>query len=1016
MLVRRVALRARNEPAAPKPAPSILFSPVVSDVIPSVIYTMVPATKEGYEVIHVSDPRAFIKSYYPRQILDRYDAMEEIDQKLLWAACVLYKHGGVCFLEPGDFTHEPSTEVGTVTVAYAGSSMLRSYILRSLTGRPVARPIVRPMVVRPMVVRPMVATPEVRPEARPEAIPVARPEVRPEVRPEARPEARPVARSEVRPVVRVYILCHNDTRLQEAARIYKPYPWAIPIRMKYQDCTFENAFWRQLNEIKDEWADCAMVGTLSFSAYRKIDLRKVNAIVRDPTKWTSGFHHFSETTKPLTNDHPHLLTIAKEALRSLGMESPPTAYSNYWIATPALMAGFINWYETALHPAVMSHPLILTDAVYVDGRMKKSELMALCNVPYYPHAPFVLERLSICYFKQATLFNMKDSPTIKQGFRNFCNHYIPYMRLFTVPQIDVGQRNEAVLIEYRIFPHIEFLIRNTIRFLGSEWSYTIVCGKDNYEYMVQLAAAIHTNIRVIETPYSNLTPSTYSTLLASADFWNLLTGEKLLIYQEDSVMFRSGIDKFLQWDYIGAPWPLNQNDAPVLVGNGGFSLRSKSVMLEVIAKRAIADTRPNSSTASYMAHTGSTVLPEDVYFSKNMQELGIGRVATWADAFEFSTETQYSRDSLAGHNFWLCDPAWELRLYKSLFKFAHVRTPYGLNIGGGEKYLLDICNYFKTVKKCIVVIEVNENTAVALKTINSIIGSADSIVLFPYNTPFPFQLVPDYFFNMENSTYPTVMAKGVTNIYHCQFPFSVNNKCKDYLSSYDHIILNSEFTKSNYVLNVPEPEKSKIAVLYPSCMSLELDKSFKQENTFVVCGRIFEYNHHAHNKNFDKVIKAFNASTNRSYTLHVIGACYSEPWLAHLKKLSKENVRFHINCTDEEKIRVLKGSKFIINATGFGRDKIKEAYSYEHFGISIVEGLAHGCIPITVDGGFPTYYVAKSKRPLIYDSAPALIELLSSLERTSAEYEFEYEYYTELIKSFNKDHHTDTLNAVLGSG
>lgn len=826
--------------------------------------------------------------------------------------------------------------------------------------------------------------------------------------------------------MRIYILCHNEQRFKEAIAVYAPYTWAFPIRMKYQDITFENAFWKQLLELKDEWINCQMVGVLSSIAYQKLNIKEVNRVICD-RNWMHGYHNFMDSIPTFTNDHPHLSEIITDVCAAVGITPPTTAVCNYWMCTPALMNEFIEWFDTRLKPAVMAHPLALTDAYYNNGRMTKSELVLLWGKPYYPHAPFVFERLNKAFFDgphRTYKFNdfkllddfhkvySGDMKNLKNAFRYLCFKHLNYIRLFNIPTIAQYSTKEAVLIEYRKFPHLEFLIRNMILKLGADWSYTVVCGSLNHHFIRIMCGEIHPNIRVVLTPYDNLTPSLYSRFLASADFWNMLHGEKILIYQEDSIIFKNNINDFLEWDYIGAPWPRHQNDTQNGVGNGGFSLRTRAVMLDVISRKSILDTKPNSSTLEYMTNTNSTVLPEDVYFSKNIQELGLGKVAPWHAAFNFSTETQYNPNSMAGHNFWLSDPAWEARVYKSLFEFAHIRTSYGLNIGGGEKYLLDICNYFITKKHCIVVIEVNEDTTVALKTIRSVIGNTDSIILVPFGSLFPFTFTPKYFVLMENSAYPSVKGGATINIYHCQFPFCINNECADNLSSYHHIILNSEFTKSNYEVIVPIVEQMKISVLYPSCISSGVASFSKEENTFVVCGRIFDYNPDAHNKNFDKVIEAFNSSTNKTYTLHIIGACYSTKWLTYLQTISRKNVVFHINCTDKEKQVVLQSAKFIINATGLGRDKKTAAFSYEHFGISMIEGLATGCIPITVNGGFPEYYVANSKQPLIYDSIGSLSAMLSLLETTSSDHQFDSDYYSELLLSFNKEHHTATLDSV----
>ena len=256
----------------------------------------------------------------------------------------------------------------------------------------------------------------------------------------------------------------------------------------------------------------------------------------------------------------------------------------------------------------------------------------------------------------------------KEEFRQICESYIDFIKYIDLPEIKKGQKNEAVLIEYRCFPHLEFLIRNAILKLGSEWSFSVVCGKLNYEFISNLCLKISPEIKIIKTDYENLNQSTYSLFLASVDFWNLISGEKILIYQEDSCIFNSNINDFLIWDYIGAPWNKTQNDTPNCVGNGGFSLRTKKCMINVINNKHINKIILNSSTMNYINSTGMKVAPEDVYFSKIMQESNIGKVADWDIASNFSTESIFNINSFGGHNFWLSDNNWKIRICTQTLK------------------------------------------------------------------------------------------------------------------------------------------------------------------------------------------------------------------------------------------------------------------------------------------------------------------------------------------------------------
>jgi hypothetical protein len=230
------------------------------------------------------------------------------------------------------------------------------------------------------------------------------------------------------------------------------------------------------------------------------------------------------------------------------------------------------------------------------------------------------------------------------------NYFIKYTVL---PKIKKNSLYEAVFIEFRILPHIEFILRNAIYKIGHNWAFTIVCGKNNYKYMCDICEDISKDIKIIKLDYDNMTQQEYSNLLTTKKFWNLLNGEKILIYQEDSLVFKHNIKPFLQYDFIGAPFSKQTNDTPNSVGNGGFSLRTKCKMLEVIKNHKLKDLVIESSTINYMKFANLKDPPEDVYFSKNMQENYIGDVADWDTAYEFSSETIFNPNSFAGHKFWI---------------------------------------------------------------------------------------------------------------------------------------------------------------------------------------------------------------------------------------------------------------------------------------------------------------------------------------------------------------------------
>jgi len=222
--------------------------------------------------------------------------------------------------------------------------------------------------------------------------------------------------------------------------------------------------------------------------------------------------------------------------------------------------------------------------------------------------------------------------------RYLCWKYLPNIRDRVITNVAQNSKYEAVIIECRSFPHIEFIIRNAIIKLGDEWCHSVVCGNQNHEYMTQICHSISPNIRIIKLDVDNLDPYvSYNELLTSEYFWNLFSSEKILIYQEDSCIFKTNINDFTEFDYIGAPWDhelewVKQSGLKIAAGNGGFSLRTRKLMLDIIKRY------PRTSNEL-----------EDVYFSRTIQDHYIGTFPSVYQAYEFSSEGIVNRNSYGGH-------------------------------------------------------------------------------------------------------------------------------------------------------------------------------------------------------------------------------------------------------------------------------------------------------------------------------------------------------------------------------
>jgi len=249
-------------------------------------------------------------------------------------------------------------------------------------------------------------------------------------------------------------------------------------------------------------------------------------------------------------------------------------------------------------------------------------------------------------------------PPCKELHRAYCLEGLHTLKNVALSEFGFDPLKETILIEYRELPHIEYLILRTAAFLPADWNHTVVCGRENANMVREIASRLcdklQSKIRVIETP-SCTSIDDYNEMLLDATFWNRFRGEKLLVYQEDTCMFHGDIEPFLDYDFIGAPWPKGQEENSLLVGNGGFSLRSKSKLLACLAKVPPLTLELPESVDAIRRDVGLASPAEDVYFTRVMIEEGLGTVAPWDVARSFSQESQKSESPLGGHMFWLAE-------------------------------------------------------------------------------------------------------------------------------------------------------------------------------------------------------------------------------------------------------------------------------------------------------------------------------------------------------------------------
>jgi len=177
----------------------------------------------------------------------------------------------------------------------------------------------------------------------------------------------------------------------------------------------------------------------------------------------------------------------------------------------------------------------------------------------------------------------------------------------------------AVIVESRFIPTLAWTINNIIYHTG--WKVIVYCS-DNNDFLLDEIDCVKKKIP------NNFDLQDYNNLLVSKEFWQDLP-ENVLIFQTDSFLLRSGIEKFMEYDYVGGPWVATENHYEN-IGNGGLSFRKKAKMLEIISKTEYNGT------------------PEDVYYAMGFKKLG-GNLPPKEIAEQFSYAHIYNEDPFGVH-------------------------------------------------------------------------------------------------------------------------------------------------------------------------------------------------------------------------------------------------------------------------------------------------------------------------------------------------------------------------------
>jgi glycosyltransferase involved in cell wall biosynthesis len=207
-------------------------------------------------------------------------------------------------------------------------------------------------------------------------------------------------------------------------------------------------------------------------------------------------------------------------------------------------------------------------------------------------------------------------------------------------------------------------------------------------------------------------------------------------------------------------------------------------------------------------------------------------------------------------------------------------------------------------------------------------------------------------------------------ILHVQFPFEKHpreirrklRKLPQYLyysfewwkriRSYRCIVVNSNFTR----FWLQKRWKADGIVLYPPIDANKFRTDMGKKKMILSVGRFFLG---GHNKKQHIMIKAFKELCEdgfKDWELHLIGGVTnSEKDQIYLQQLYEEGkgypIFIHVNIPFTDTQKYYEESSIYWHATGYGENEEEHPEKLEHFGITTVEAMSAGCVPIVIKRG-----------------------------------------------------------------
>ena len=197
-----------------------------------------------------------------------------------------------------------------------------------------------------------------------------------------------------------------------------------------------------------------------------------------------------------------------------------------------------------------------------------------------------------------------------------------------------------------------------------------------------------------------------------------------------------------------------------------------------------------------------------------------------------------------------------------------------------------------------------------------------------------------------------------------------------WLDTYQLITANSLFTQK-YIKKYWNRESK---IIYP--ISDNKKVSIEKKNIILNVGRFFFNNGITHHKRQDYLVDTFIKMKDlhkEGWQLHLAGTLNENPGdmsyvVDLIRRAEGYPVFLHLDTPLEDLKKLYSKSRLYWHATGYGADKKKNPERQEHFGISTVEAMSAGAVPVVIRSAGQEEIVTDGVNGYLWDNEKQLVE------------------------------------------